>query len=1145
MQLHSHPRTHLTLDYSPRSTPIPGSFSQQDYILDNSNTSVANNISDNSNIYNNNSNRIINCSSSARLTVVDEKNKLPEISSSSAMPSTPSGLGIKSTSQINLLDNDITSNSNINNKNNSTIINCNNNNDHFYYSASKTIAAGNNSNHLRFHQHRLDNSSNTVPSHRHNHSHSSQSYRQDIASTRDAFLSNSDLSMITDDDASSTASFHQRPRKVSKAGSMPSPLSGALSSFSPNKNISTNALSTLSFFPPSGGKSSTTHNNNSTSTSNSNNNINNSIVSNSNSNSTIMDTNSKSLSQLRVRHLEQYSTYAGYLTKFSSRTFFSRKQWKRRYFILSEKSLYCFKSSDPQHSVLESIELSSEAIICVTDMFAGKRYCLQISAPGEKAWYVLADTASEMSGWLKELKNAVQRFRNKQSEGGHGAHFSDMSEVSDMSGTSTVIRMTPTSALANQYDYMASTTRSLPATLPSSAPGRQGHHPSVYSQLPHQQVDNYQGQSISLNPPPRSISPKPSTSTSGTDPQRTAGGAPLHGYKASQGQSTELARSQQPQQPETRRRRNSSLSSGQPVTDYASFGTVMQQAEAMAEEQKESPSSSWSMPTKTVRSLDRLDTNYATLPRAKRESTMPTQPTLVSAPLSHRASMVMEQSDGSISQSVTLRNVQRVNVTNQQRPASPTTSRPLSPSMSRTSPRNSLVISPPPRSIHRPISVSMRHSTQILPPPQIVTAGLPSQSQYVSTPTNSSPLRSNPPTASLPPTPGPSGEQNNSTPLARITSVRHQRDPRIGLYRHSVINVGSNAGAGSLGNGDSIQGHVQRSSSRASLLRSGFSSRSLGSADLIGLNRPLSPTPSLSSAPTLPLPDPPGPISTSPNKSTASVSTSSPTAVTTSSTEPFRRNSTVPRHHEPELPIPNRSKARVRAQSQEAALLAAELGNLQLSRRATSPSPRLAAISTSNRDRQSMIVVGESGRSNGNDKGNGSGNNNVNSNNSNSQGGHSRQMSLPIHTMYALPAPPAGQAPTHPLSSTPSGSPPSSSRPLLQRPSGSGVALRPISSVMNNVASLGGGIARRPSTTNATAAATASKRELALASRLSALIALPPGPTTTVPLPPKGALPAPPTTALPKKPSEVLEDEEEDERREWEKCPIQAPKRTD
>ncbi|KAF9197030.1 hypothetical protein BGZ50_002741 [Haplosporangium sp. Z 11] len=855
--------------------------------------------------------------------------------------------------------------------------------------------------------------------------------------------------MATDDETSSMISFRQRPRQLSKASSVPSPLSGGVSSSYNSMNntndnsndnssnhgngsISSHALSSLTFMSTSTEK--------------------NSIIN-------AVDTNTKSPSQLRVRHLERESTYAGYLTKFSSRTFFSRKQWKRRYFILHQKSLHCFKSSDPQHPLLESITLAADTIICVTDIFSGKRYCLQISSPGEKNWYVLADTASEMSGWLRELKGTVQRVRNLQLDTRPGTQYSDSSETSDTM-TASAIRIPSVPAVPFQYEYISGQSRSLPGTIssPSSPVGsRLSTQHSLYT-APHN-MDMYQGQVTSLNPPPRSITPKPSTPTPGAGPQRPQGPSQAYSY----GSSPLPPAAASPPPPEPRRRRNSSLSSSQPAPDYASFGSVMERAEAMATEQKDSYSSSWSVPTKS----ERPESNYATIPRSKRESTMSS---MSSTPMNNnRMSAITERQDANATHS---RSNSQKQASNQSRPLSPSSPRPMSPGVGRASPRSSLVISPPPRSIHRPVSVSIRHSTQILPPPQIMTSGLSYRSSIAS-----SPLSSNPPTSSLPSTPDSNkNNQNFQGPLSRITSIRHQRDP--GLHRQSLINVSSPTAASPVGTG-SIHERVQRSSSRTSVMRPTVPT---------GSNRPLSPTPTLANAPTLPLPEPPRSDSSSPSKALSNQSSISSTS--SHSTEPTRPATVSSRQNEPEppAPLPNRSKARTRSQSQEAALLTSKLNEIQLSRRATTPSPRLSAVMTTTTP---------------------TADNNL-SNSSNNNSSH-KQMSLPIHSMYVLPSPPTRQTPAQPVVST------GSSRPLNQRSSGSSSALRPISSVMSNVASLGGGVARKSSA----ASAGATNRDSIMSTRLSALISLPPEPTTAVPLPPQSTLPAPPTSALPKKPTDA------------------------
>ncbi|KAG0214341.1 hypothetical protein BGX31_001112 [Mortierella sp. GBA43] len=787
-----------------------------------------------------------------------------------------------------------------------------------------------------------------------------------------------------------------------------------------------------------------------------------------------VDTNGKSNnSQLRVRHLERESTYAGYLTKFSSRTFFSRKQWKRRYFILHEKALYCFKSSDPQHPLLESLTLSPDAIICVTDIFAGKRYCLQIACPDEKPWYVLADTAPEMSGWLKELKNAVQKTRNNTIQllpaSRPGTVYSDEDEISELSGTSVAIRVPTVPAIPVQYEYKPRTreSRTMSGTLLPSVHHAQAHQYQL------QQRDLYMAHTAaSLTPPPRTITPKPSTPTPGPGPQQAQPTLQPHVYGAlsssspSQFQHLQPVQTQQQVQPsaDTRRRRNSSLSAAQ-SSDYASFGSVMARAEAMAEAQREQPSSTWSIPTKS----ERPDVNYATIPRSRRESIMSTisnstnNNNMSSAPMNHRASVITSQSENIVP--IPHRSAQRPTGTSS-RPIS-AAPRPQSPNLPRPSPRSSLVISPPPRSIHRPTSVSIRHSTQILPPPQIVTAGLPSQPQPASP---SSTVTPNSTASSSPITPDSDGNQGTNGSL-RLAGIRHLQ----GLNRHSVMSITTTPPVGSAGGAGS-----PRSPSRTSMLR------------------PLSPTPSLADAPTQPLPEPPRAGSISPTKS----GQSTPPTCTLPSIDSTRRNPAIPRHHEPDLPIPNRSKARVRSQSQsQEAFISAKLGGIQIARRATTPSPRLSAILTSTK-----AIASSTGD---NKTANGNGGNEPSSPKA-TMGGH-RHLSLPLHTMYVFPAPPTGQVPSKPSNLT-------GSRPLMQKGSGPNPTFRPISSSMSNVASLGGGVARRLS------GAAATKGELAVAGRLSTIIVLPPGPTTAIPLPPTSSLPTPPTTALPEKPISAVEE---------------------
>ncbi|KAG0039071.1 hypothetical protein BGZ82_009769 [Podila clonocystis] len=664
-----------------------------------------------------------------------------------------------------------------------------------------------------------------------------------------------------------------------------------------------------------------------------------------------------------------------------------------------------------------------------------------------------------MSGWLKELKGTVLQFRTNI-DSRPATVYSESSEISDRSASTTTTNRAvtiPVPAIPSQYDY-SDHARSYSGSSPYSTATLMSSTSKAHNGVNAHLHELYQGSNMmtSLNPPPRATSPKLTAAASGSSSKISAPGSSSHsGYHQ-----------QQPplpaqKQPEPTRRRNSSLSHVPP--DYSSFGSVMERAEALSTAQKSTSTSSWTIPTKS----EKIDT-YATVPRSKRDSTM-------SSLASHRISVLVDRPEAMIT--LPHRSSQRL-MGSPSRPMSPVSSRPMSPNGNRTSPRSSLVISPPPRSIHRPTSVSIRNSTQIFPPSsQLIALGLSSNR----------PLTSSPPNASLPPTPEPSSDQETPGSLSRITSLRVQ--PRnSGVSRQSVIAVMNSASP--VGSG-SLQERVQRNSSRSSIMKMASQTGSTFNSTA-NSSRPLSPTPSLADAPTLPLPEPPRSESNSPSKASRhSVSLSTDSGVGLSR----RSSSMVPRQQVPELGIPVRSRARERSLSEESDKGSRSLAELQLAfkTKATTPSPRLSAILTST---TSM------------DKG---------QDDTRKSGSAFKQMSLPIHTNYVLPAAPTGQQPPQPKSGAPS-----VSQSASKQPPSSSKTLRPISSNNGGVASLGGAVARRPSLAN---------RDPVVAARLSALIAEPP--TTAVPLPPVSTsgpisvgsgLPAPPTKAPPKKPNGVIFD---------------------
>ncbi|KAF9941181.1 hypothetical protein BGZ67_005633 [Mortierella alpina] len=712
--------------------------------------------------------------------------------------------------------------------------------------------------------------------------------------------------------------------------------------------------------------------------------------------------------QLRVRHLELGASYSGYLTKFSSRTFFSRKQWKRRYFILHERSLHCFKSSDPQHPLLESMTLCADTIICVTDIFSGKRYCLQITSPGEKNWYVLADTASEMSGWLRELKGTVLRFRNPQPDSRPGTHYSDSSELSELSASSAAMNVVSSSVptVPSSYDLFLTASRS-----PSPPPPRPSH-PPVHLDLYH-------------------VSSTGKIST----PQESNKGS-----------------------------KNTSVSSGEPA-DYASFGTIMERADAISPEEQKSTPFPLLPPASTPRyqwntaltdhpgdngggiSSNRngaliINNNTTTNRRSSgsnsgRNSIMSVHRNGSSSSNSsgstnggRRLSIVVDRPEKMIT--LPRRNSQRL-TGSPSRPMSPVSSRPTGPYVNRASPRSSLVVSPPPRSIHRPSSSLSRHSTQVL-----------QSLNRTSSPTLETSL------------------EGYHGSLSRFTSIRQ--------FRENTIPA-------------ALSSH-QRSFSSAGILS----------------ERPLSPTASLSAAPTSPLPEPPSGPAGAPNH----------TLKHSFSNSSSHRISIVPRHHDPDLFIPLRSssKPRSRTKSQDGTLASMVL-DVHATPRTSTPSPRLSATisyseATGSETGQGFIVtpplspLGPSALPEG----------------------MLKRLPLDSQGRLVLPAPPTGQQPEPPVSASPNvasvatmlnSSPRTSSRSSsthrnMHRHTPSTSSICSVSSTASSIASyaasaangsmFGGGVVRKHS-----------NRDAALAVRLSTLAPIPPGAAASVPLPPQTALP--------------------------------------
>ncbi|KAK3832188.1 MAG: hypothetical protein JOS17DRAFT_116418 [Linnemannia elongata] len=946
--------------------------------------------------------------------------------------------------------------------------------------------------------------------------HADSSYSAHSNGTSDSFYSPATMTPLTttDDDSSTIASTYlqqqqqqriPRSRQVSKNGSLSSSLTSPLSAY-PHSDLS-NQFDTLSLqtdaplyshhrqssslYRGEDGKDSRLETS--------------SIISGksgtlsasvSTVTSTIMASPSASNGgpfQLRVRHLEQGASYTGYLTKFSSRTFFSRKQWKRRYFVLNQRSLHCFKSSDPQHPLLETLELCAETIVCVTDIFSGKRYCLQITSPGQKNWYVLADSANELSGWLRQLKGTVLHCRNPQqamdqdplyqyqqhhlSESRPRTHYSDSSEWSDLSSAASYGLVDSNGMPSSSVPPFASNNSTHAGSYLSNLSRSSSPLPTPPRRPPHssERLDPYVVTPVGgLNPHPRPMTPSFSPVVTGG-----GGGESILGQEQFvKRQDDHRHRSHNKSNAATdgndnNTNNNNAVSSGQLSSDYASFGAVMERAESVSPEtlfqgQGSSgevvegtrllsfPHESNHLPPQPPRqhqkkkqqkrdiSLADFSSDLDLFTRAEggaiaaRRGSSSSTFSSNSGSNSRRVSVVVDRPEAMIT--LPRRSSQRL-MGSPSRPMSPVSSRPMSPNANRPSPRSSLVVTPPPRSIHRP-SVSVRHSTQMISPLQIATQNL--QQGIRTAAEQNRPM---------------SPSDGSQRPGSRLSHFRYPSN--VGLIHDRSPN--------------------------------GFGR--------VSLDRPMSPTSAaLASPPTSPLPEPPRSGSVSPVRALRhSLSNSSSTS---------HRISIVPRHHDPDLLVSHRANPRSRAQSQESALVSRSHDkhfvqpSQQYSHRASSPLPAFTGA---------IPLRDTTDGSQANDE------------HDDQDPGSKKHISLPVNSKLVLPLPPKGQQPNAPIQHQhhhhqyQHNTFPRQHKHSLSNASVSSMTSQTSSTLSfpAGIATFGGAIARKNNS-----------RDSALSARLSTLVPIPVGSVSPVSLPPQtalppipGSVPSPPTSPLPTPPT--------------------------
>ncbi|KAI8340470.1 hypothetical protein BC941DRAFT_417348 [Chlamydoabsidia padenii] len=114
-----------------------------------------------------------------------------------------------------------------------------------------------------------------------------------------------------------------------------------------------------------------------------------------------------------------HATMKGFLTKHlppSPMLSLVTKHRKRRYVILADRFLYCFKTDTPTHKYRDYMELRRDTQVFVTDHLAGVLYCIEIRNTGT-TWFLQADHADSMKVWLERLKKTIHYLADTDNEG--------------------------------------------------------------------------------------------------------------------------------------------------------------------------------------------------------------------------------------------------------------------------------------------------------------------------------------------------------------------------------------------------------------------------------------------------------------------------------------------------------------------------------------------------------------------------------------------------------------------------------------------------------------------------------------------------------------------------------------------------------
>ncbi|KAI8388417.1 uncharacterized protein BYT42DRAFT_559987 [Radiomyces spectabilis] len=165
---------------------------------------------------------------------------------------------------------------------------------------------------------------------------------------------------------------------------------------------------------------------------------------------------------MSVKMALDQAVYQAWMHKYDIPSFAFARSWKRRYFILVDRTVYVFKSSKSTTPVREFFELTDDTLVFVSEEFK-KAYVLELRKPLQR-WYLRCDSVEQMKNWLEAMKKIVACIKL----GFQGSISSSMlSSIRLTDDFRLVEDIPPRPSIDTTYSYRHSTT--LPINLNSNS----------------------------------------------------------------------------------------------------------------------------------------------------------------------------------------------------------------------------------------------------------------------------------------------------------------------------------------------------------------------------------------------------------------------------------------------------------------------------------------------------------------------------------------------------------------------------------------------------------------------------------------------------------------------------------------------------